>query len=82
MFQIKTRHYSLHCLGISPFFRDQNNSKVNVIVFLIFYLSNFLYQHTATSIPVYVSGWHGHGFESHSQPFMLTYPRADKSLYS
>jgi len=28
----------------------------------------------ATSIPEYVSGWCGHGFESHSQPFLLTYP--------
>jgi len=24
--------------------------------------------------PEYVSGWCGHGFESHSQPFLLTYP--------
>jgi len=24
--------------------------------------------------PKYVSGWCGHGFESHSQPFLLTCP--------
>jgi len=27
-----------------------------------------------------ISGWCGHGFESHSQPFLLTYPEADLSL--
>jgi len=30
---------------------------------------------------VYVSGWCGHGFESHSQPFLLTYSEADLSLW-
>jgi len=25
---------------------------------------------------VYVTGWCGHGFESHSQPFLLRYPEA------
>jgi len=25
--------------------------------------------------------WCGHGFESHSQPFLLTYPEADLSLW-
>jgi len=34
----------------------------------------------ATSMPEYVSGWWGHGFESHSQPILLTYPEADLSL--
>jgi len=34
----------------------------------------------ATSMPEYVSGWCGHGFKSHSQPFLLTYPEADLSL--
>jgi len=28
----------------------------------------------------HVSGWCGHGYESHSQPFLLTYPEADLSL--
>jgi len=28
----------------------------------------------ATSIPGHVSGWCGHGLESHLQPFLLTYP--------
>jgi len=28
----------------------------------------------ANSIFEYVSGWCGHGFETHSQPFLLTYP--------
>jgi len=31
----------------------------------------------ATSIPVYITGWYGQGFESHSQPFLLTSPEAD-----
>jgi len=26
---------------------------------------------------VYVTGWCGHGFKSHLQPFLLTYPEAD-----
>jgi len=26
-------------------------------------------------MPENVSGWCGHGFQSHSQPFLLTYPR-------
>jgi len=32
-------------------------------------------------MPEYVSGWYGHGFESHSQPFLLTYPEVDLSLW-
>jgi len=35
----------------------------------------------ATSMSEYVSGWCGHGFESHSQPFLLTYPEVDLSLW-
>jgi len=35
----------------------------------------------ATSIPVYVSGWCGHGYEFHSQSFLLTYPKADLTYY-
>jgi len=35
----------------------------------------------ATSIPVYVTRWSGHVFESYSQPFMLTYPEADLSNF-
>jgi len=31
-------------------------------------------------MPEYVSGWCGHEFESHSQPFLLTYPEADLKL--
>jgi len=34
-----------------------------------------------TLMPEYVSSWCGHGFESHSQPFLLTYPGADLSLW-
>jgi len=30
---------------------------------------------------VYVTGWCGHGFEFHSQPFLLTYPEADLTYY-
>jgi len=33
-----------------------------------------------TSMPEHVSGWRGHEFESHSQPFLLTYTQADLSL--
>jgi len=35
---------------------------------------------SATSMPEYVSGWCGHGFELHSQPFLLKYLEADISL--
>jgi len=35
----------------------------------------------ATSMPEYVFGWCGHGFETHSQPFLLTYPETDLSLW-
>jgi len=35
----------------------------------------------ATSIPVYVTGWYGLGFKSHSLPFLLTYPEADLTYY-
>jgi len=34
----------------------------------------------ATSMSDYVSGWCGHGIESYSQLFLLTYPEADLSL--
>jgi len=37
-------------------------------------------QKRATFIPEYVSGWCGHGFESHSQPVLLTYLEAALSL--
>jgi len=30
---------------------------------------------------VYVTGWYGYGFESHSQPFLQTYPEADLTYY-
>jgi len=33
----------------------------------------------ATSIPVYITGWCGHGFDS--QPFLLTYSEADLTYY-
>jgi len=36
----------------------------------------------ATSMPKYVSGWCGHGFVSHSQPFLLTYSEADLNLWA
>jgi len=34
-----------------------------------------------TSIPVYVTIWCRHGFESHSQLFLLTYPEAELTYY-
>jgi len=35
----------------------------------------------AISIPVCITGWCGHEFESHSQPFLLTYPEVDLAYY-
>jgi len=35
---------------------------------------------SVTSMLEYVSGWCEHGFESHSQQFLLTCPEADLSL--
>jgi len=34
-----------------------------------------------TFMPEYVSGWCGHGFKSHSHPVLLTYLKADISLW-
>jgi len=30
---------------------------------------------------LYITGWYGHGFESHSQLFLQTYPEADLTYY-
>jgi len=35
----------------------------------------------ATSMPDYVSSWCRHGFESHSQPFLLIYLEAELSYF-
>jgi len=67
-------------LSIDSYASTLFRRKKEVHNFVTFQISAF-FGEAATSIPVYVTGWCGHGVESHSQPFLLTYPEADLTYY-
>jgi len=54
---------------------------INIVFTEYSFMLLFLKMIFIASMPEYVSGWCGHGFESHSQPLLLTYPETDLSLW-
>jgi len=75
------RQSSFFFQGVPPFTTQGNNSSKEYLFNPNFRLAFKDLRTAATLIPVYVTGWCGHGFESHSQPFLMTYPEADLTYY-